>query len=230
MKKIRNKYIRVWVLLFVLFSAAVIVIPGLQRGFDAMDWMFGFALGALEISLVLQLICVCTAFRGETKQKYFHGTPLIRTSYLGLFLTVVLGAVCLLVRPIPDWTGFTVGAVILIWEIAAAKKSSEKTAAAAEKTESSRGFIRSLTGDTEKLLTAAKTPEVKAACDRVLGALSKANAAESPSLSGVEAKICAAFAELSAAAENGDTSAARASADKVVSLLRDRNNNCKLLK
>ena len=224
MKKIQDKYIKVWLILFLLFNALSIVVALLTTGIHARGGMFLTGFGAVDISFIVQLVLVLRAYEGET-QRYYREKPLIRTSYLGLLLTAVLGTVSVLL--LPGWVSVLLGMALLVYELMAFLNSGASGMKEAVKKEApEEAFLPALTQKAEKLLADAPSEAVKAAAEKVLAAIKKANPAQSPALASVEAKIAAAFAELEASDEAG----APAAAEKVLSLLRDRNNSCKLLK
>ena len=76
----------------------------------------------------------------------------------------------------------------------------------------------------------AKDEEAKAQTKKVYEAIRYSDPMSNDALSGVEQQISAKFAELSAAVDEGNSQLIAECAEKLLQLVTERNNKCKVLK
>lgn len=232
MKKNIKFYIIAWAILLALFNLIAFISPG-WAAFEKYSGSFWTGYIFITLAFVGQLVCSLFAFKEDKKEKFFLSLPLITLSYTGLILTLVFGALCMLVSFLPYWVAVIICAVILaVYAIAVlkAKVAAEISSATGEKVKAKTFFIRSLTVDCENLLAKAKSEQAKTACNKVYDAVRYSDPMSSDELSSVEEKISAKISELSTAVTACDDEKITALADETVLLVKERNSKCKVLK
>lgn len=232
MKKRVHLYIVAWTALLVLFNVIAFVFGGLeeQEKYTPSFWI-GYVF--ITVMFIGQLICSYMAFKADSAKKLFYNISLIRTSYIGLIVSFVVGGLCMLISPLPYWVGVIVCAIVLVANVLSVIKA---TAAIDEiervdtKVKTQTFFIKSLTVDAETLMAKAKSDSVKAECKKVYEAIRYSDPMSNDALSSVESQITVKFAALSEAVERDESDTVTKEANEVVILVGDRNKKCRLLK
>ena len=232
MKKRFGLYIAAWAVLLALFNVIAFVSEIFigQNKFTASFWI-GYVL--ITVMFAGQLVCSLLAFKADSDKKFFYNISLIRTSYVGLIVSFVIGGLCMIIAPLPYWVGAILCAIVLAANAVSVIKA---TAAISEverideKVKAQTFFIKSLTIDADTLVARATTDEIKAECKKVYEAIRYSDPMSNDALASVENDISAEFAKLTEAVKADDTDAVAASANELLILVGDRNKKCKLLK
>ena len=232
MKKRFNLYIIAWAVLLALFNVIAFVSVGWagQEKYTPSFWI-GYAF--ITVMFIGQLICSYMAFKADSAKKLFYNISLIRTSYIGLIVSFIVGGLCMLISPLPYWVGVIVCAIVLVVNVLSIVKA---TAAIDEieriesKVKTQTFFIKSLTVDADTLMAQAKSEAVKAECRKVYEAIRYSDPMSHDALSSVESQITVKFAELSEAVKTDDANKVTEIANEIIILVVDRNKKCKLLK
>jgi len=232
MKKRFNLYIVAWAVLLALFNVIAFVSVGWagQAKYTSSFWI-GYVF--ITVMFIGQLICSYMAFKADSAKKLFYNISLIRTSYIGLIVSFVVGGLCMLISPLPYWVGVIVCVIVLAANVLSVIKA---TAAIDEiervdaKVKTQTFFIKSLTVDADTLMASAKSDAVKAECRKVYEAIRYSDPMSHDALSSVESQITVKFAELSEAVKTDNVEAVGELANEVIILVGDRNKICRLLK
>ena len=232
MKKRFNLYIIAWAVLLALFNVIAFVSVGWagQEKYTSSFWI-GYVF--ITVMFIGQLIYSYMAFKADNAKKLFYNISLIRTSYIGLIVSFIVGGLCMLISPLPYWVGVIVCAIVLVANVLSVVKA---TAAIDEiervdtKVKTQTFFIKSLTVDAETLMAKAKSDSVKAECKKVYEAIRYSDPMSNDALSSVESQITVKFAALSDAVERDESDTVTKEANEVVILVGDRNKKCRLLK
>ena len=231
--KIRfNLYIVVWAVLLALFNVIAFVYVGWagQEKYTSSFWI-GYVF--ITVMFIGQLICSYMAFKADSAKKLFYNISLIRTSYIGLIVSFIVGGLCMLISPLPYWVGVIFCAIVLVVNVLSIVKA---TAAIDEieridtKVKTQTFFIKSLTVDANTLMTSAKSEAVKAECKKVYEAIRYSDPMSHDALSSVESQIIIKFTEFSDVVKADNTEKVAEIANEVIILIGDRNKKCKLLK
>ena len=234
MKKAFKFYLIAWAILFVIFNIVVIVLPkettiaGITyTKLGGLSWI---TLILFELCFIGHLICTWIALRQNKLSGTFYRLPLIRLSYACIIVTTVIGCVMMAVPNLPDWIPLIVALIIMALYAVAVLKA----AAAAqivegidEKVKVQTAFIKTLTGDAQTLLSRAKSEPVKSACKKVFEAVRYSDPMSAEALSEVESRIRTEFDSFTDAVISDDAEAATASADELLTLIKERNSRCK---
>lgn len=232
MKKVFQKYLILWAVLFVLFQVTAFVSPG-WSGVEKYTASFWIGYVGIVIAFVGQLVCTYFALKESDLQKTFYNISLITTSYSGLILTLILGGLCMLVSLLPYWVGVILCAAVLAINIIAVIKATiaiDAVSAVDEKIRTQTLFIKSQTVYAESLVTRAKSEAVKAECKKVYEAVRYSDPMSNSALASVESEITIKFSKLSDAVSSDNSAAATELADEIVILIGERNKKCRLLK
>lgn len=232
MKKRFYLYMVAWGILLSLFNVIAFVSVGWagQEKYTPSFWI-GYIL--ITLMFIGQLVCSYKAFKADSAKKLFYRISLIRTSYIGLIVSFIVGGLCMLISPLPDWVGVIVCAIVLAANVLSVVKA---TAAIDEiervdtKIKTQTFFIKSLTADADTLMASAKSESVKAECRKVYEAIRYSDPMGSDALSSVECQITVKFAEFSEAVKVDNAEKVVKVAKEVIILIGDRNKKCKLLK
>lgn len=232
MKKRFHLYIVVWAVLLALFNVIAFVSVGWagQEKYTSSFWI-GYIF--ITVMFIGQLICSYMAFKADSAKKLFYNISLIRTSYIGLIVSFIVGGLCMLISPLPYWVGVIVCAIVLVANVLSVIKA---TAAIDEieridtKVKTQTFFIKSLTVDADTLMASAKSETVKAECRKVYEAIRYSDPMSNDMLVSVEEQITVKFAKLSEAVKADEANKAMEIANEIIILVGDRNKKCKLLK
>ncbi|MBQ7348016.1 MAG: hypothetical protein IJW55_08665 [Clostridia bacterium] len=232
MKKRFGLYVAAWAVLLALFNVIAFVSVGWinQEKYTSSFWI-GYTL--ITAMFIGQLICSAMAFKADTVQKFFYNISLIRSSYVGLIASFIVGGLCMLISPLPYWIGVIACAIVLVVNMLAVIKA---TAAISEveridhKVTVQTFFIKSLIIDAETLMAQAKSEDVKTECKKVCEAVRYSDPMSHDALASVEAQITIQFHTLSEAVESDDVDLVKAVAKNLLVLVADRSKKCKLLK
>ncbi len=225
-------YIAVWVILLALFNVLAFV-PKLTA--ESTVFTTTFWVGYIFITLAFsgQLFCSYIAFKDENINKLFYNISVFATSYISLILSAVVGSLCMVFSFIPYWISIVVCMIVLAFSaitVIKATVAADTVSKIDKKVKVQTFFIKSLTIEADSLLASAKSVEAKAECKRVYDAVRFSDPMSNEVLASAENQITLNFAELATAVYEDDIESVKALADTVLSLLKDRNSRCKLLK
>ena len=232
MKKRFNLYIIAWAVLLALFNVIAFVSVGWtgQEKYTSSFWIGYVFITAMFIG---QLICSYMAFKADSAKKLFYNISLIRTSYIGLIVSFIIGGLCMLISPLPYWVGVIVCAIVLVANVLSVVKATaaiEEVERIDEKIKIQTFFIKSLTVDADTLMASARSEAVKAECRKVYEAIRYSDPMSNDALASVEGQITVKFAELSEAVKADNVEKVIKIANEVCILVGDRNKKRKLLK
>ena len=232
MKKRFNLYIIAWAVLLALFNVIAFVSVGFigEEKYTASFWI-GYIF--ITVAFIGQLICSYMAFKADSTKKLFYNISLIRTSYIGLVVSFVVGGLCMVISPLPYWVGVIVCAIVLVanvFSVVKAVAAIDEIESVDRKIKTQTFFIKSLTVDADTLMASAKSEAVKSECRKVYEAIRYSDPMSNDALASVEGQITVKFAEFSEAVKANDAEKIAEAANEVIILVGDRNKKCRLLK
>ena len=233
MKKGFKYYLSIWVILLAVFNVAVFVSPGEAGGYTKFGGSFWVGYIFITLSFIGQLICAYIAFKADNLQKFFYNVPLIRISRIGLVLTVILGTLCMAIPNLPNWIGVILCLAVLAFtaiSVIKATTAGDIVSGIDEKIESKTSFIKLLTADAEALMSAAKTPELKAEVKKVYEAIRYSDPMSNAALEEINEQIQNQFSVFEDAVKAEDFDLASSYSYELIILIDNRNKKCKLLK
>ena len=237
MKKAFRFYLIAWAILFVIFNIVVIALPkettiaGVTYvKLGGLSWI---TLILFELCFIGHLICTWIALRQNKLSGTFYRLPLIRLSYACIIVTTVIGCVMMAVPNLPSWIPLIVALIIMaLYAVAVLKAAAaaEVVEQIDEKVKVQTAFVRDLTVDASTLMTRAKSEPVKNACKKVYEAVRYSDPVTSDALADVENRIRTEFNAFTDAVLSDNADAVNASADELLTLIKERNSRCKMEK
>ncbi len=234
MKKNFKYFGIVWLVCFALFNAVTFLIPAEIMGINRYEQpVFWVSYALIVVCFLGQLFIAWKFTDNETGEKVFLGIPLLTTGYAAVIVSLIVGAVFMVVPVIPAWIGAIVCLVVLVYFILAAVKAhaaAEAVEAVGEKVKAQTSFIRMAIVDAEMLVQRATTEEIKAEARKAYEALRYSDPMSVPALAGVEAELSKKLEDLKRAVADSNAEAVTAYAAELVLLAQERNAKCKMLK
>ena len=233
MNKNFKYYLGTWIALFAIFNVATFVSPNETAEMTKFGGAFWAGYVFIILAFLGQLAVSFKAFRAENLQKFFYNIPLIRISWSGLVLTLIVGVLCMVIPNLPNWVGIIVCFAILAFYAISLVKASVAANLVSEVDETIKEktfFIKSMIADAEALLAQATSAEAKSACKKVYEAVRYSDPMSSDMLASVEDQIAVKFTELSGAVAANDAAVISSSVEEILLLVKERNSKCKLLK
>lgn len=233
MKKGFKYYLSIWVILLAVFNVAVFVSPGEAGRYTKFGGAFWVGYIFITLAFIGQLICAYIAFKADNLQKFFYNVPLIRISRIGLVLTAILGTLCMAIPNLPNWIGVILCLAVLAFtaiSVIKATAAGDIVSGIDEKIESKAYFIKALTADAETLISAAKTPELRAKVKKVYEAIRYSDPMSNAALEEINEQIQNQFSVFADSVKAGDSGLASSYSDELIILIDNRNKKCKLIK
>lgn len=237
MKKAFRIFLIAWAIMFVLFNVVVIVLPKettiagvTYQKLGGLSWI---ALIVFELCFVGHLLCTWIALKQDRLSGTFYRLPLIRLSYACMIVTLVLGCLAMAIPKLPSWIPAIVALLVMVFYGFAILKAGAAAAVVDyidEKVAEETAFVKALTVDAQSLMTRAKSEPVKNACKKVFEAARYSDPRSTESLSEVESRIRTEVDALTDAVLSDDADAASASADELLTLIKERSGLCRLEK
>ena len=230
-------YLIAWAIMFVLFNLVVIVLPKetmiagvTYTKLGGLSWI---TLIVFELCFVGHLACTWFALRRNKLSGTFYRLPLIRLSYACVIVTLVLGCLAMAIPGLPSWIPLIVALLvtaIYVFSILKAAAAAEIVESIDKKVQAKTTFIKTLTVDAQTLLARAKSEPVKNACKKVFEAVRYSDPMSANALTDVESRIRTEFDALTDAVIADNVDDATASADELLTLIKERNSRCKMEK
>ena len=237
MKKAFKLYLIAWAIMFVLFNAVVIALPKevtignvVYTKLGGLSWI---TLILFELCFIGHLVCTWFALKQNKLTGMFYRLPLIRLSYACVIVTLVLGCLAMAIPNLPSWIPLILTLAVMaiyVFAILKAAAAAEIVESIDEKVQAKTAFIKTLTVDAQTLCSRAKSEQVQAACKKVFEAVRYSDPMSADALSDVESRIRTEFDALTDAVITDNADAATASADELLTLIKERSSRCKMEK
>ena len=233
MNKVLKIYGILWLISFAIFNAIVFLVPreigGVDRWAQGGFWI-GYALKT--VSFVGQLVTCAACLRNENRNKLFLSLSLPLAANGALTASMVVSCVFMLVPTLPAWIGAIISLVILLFLVVAVLKAHvavQLVSAVDERIVQQTAFIRTATDRAYHILQTAGE-DTRTAVKQVWEALRYSDPMSAPHLAVAEGHIDTALQELGRAVQAGETEQAGETAQQLLCLIRQRNQDCKTLK
>lgn len=230
MKKNFKYYAIAWAALLVMFNILSFVVAGTIGQFSPSFWV-GYVF--ISIAMVGQLYCAWLAFKDDSAKQTFYKLSLVTTSYAGLIVCFVVGAICMAIPPLPSWIGAIICVLVLAVNIIAvvkAKAAAEIVSEVDKKVQTATKFIYDMQEESESLLARAKSEEAKSVCKKVRDEFKFSDPMSSSELATVEGEIQTHFDLLKKAVAEGNAEVTTSESEELLALISERNQKCKKLK
>ena len=232
MKKGIKFYAPCWAIALTVFNVITFAVP---ITVNVNKFMPSFWIGYAFITLmfIAQLACSILFFKQDSKEKRFLNIPIISLSYIALLVSIIVGAVAMVVPLIPYWVGIILDMLIVAFyaiAIISSKAAADTIENIDNKVKTQTFFIKSLAVDAESLLNQSKSDETKAIAKKVYEAIRYSDPISNEVLSSVESQIAIKFNEFSNAVIEDNKPTAKAIGNELIILVNDRNTKYKLSK
>ena len=233
MNKVLKFYGLIWLISLAIFNAIVFLVPrelcGVDRWAEGGFWV-GYALST--VSFLAHLLTGVLCLRHNDPNKVFLRLSLPLTASVTLIASLVAGCIFMLIPTVPAWIGSIISLVFLLLFVVAVLKAQiaiSLVSAVDTKIARQTSFMRTATGHANNILQAAGD-STRDVAKKVWEALRYSDPMSHDRLATVEGHIAAALNELEQAVRAGDANAAGETAEQLLCLIRQRNNDCKMLK
>lgn len=233
MKKTFGAYIIGWFAALGLFNVITFVTPNEINGVSKFDTLFWVAYAFITLFFIGQLACAYFAFHADSLQKTFYNISLYKISVSALSSILVVGGLCMAVIQIPEWIGIIACSLVLAINIIAVVQATIAISAVSDidkKIKIKTLYIKMLTAEAQALMAKTDDEQMLAIVQKVFEAIRYSDPVSDSALCAVEDKISDTFKEFSAAVEANNIEAAQSSSKTLLSLIRERNMRCKILK
>jgi hypothetical protein len=224
MKKNFKLYLIAWGVLLALFNVISFVVPNERTT----SFWIGYAF--IFLTFIGQFACSYKVFVDGNTKKMFYNISLIRTSYIGLIVSFVVGGLCMIITPLPYWVGVVACAIVLALNVLSVLKSAaaiDEVERIDNKVKTQTSLIKSLIVEADTLMTSAKSEAVKAECRKVYEAIRYSDPMSSDTLASIESQIVLKFAELTEAVETDNEETIFNISSELLTLISLRNKMCK---
>lgn len=232
MKKGIKFYAPCWAIALAVFNVITFAVP-ITVNVNKFTPSFWIGYAFITLIFIAQLVCSIVFFKQDSKEKRFLNIPVISLSYTALLVSIIVGAVAMVVPLIPYWVGIILDMLIVAFyaiTIIASKAAADTIENIDNKVKAQTFFIKSLTVDAERLLPRAKSDETKAIAKKVYEAIRYSDPMSNEALSSVESQIAIKFNDFSNAVIEDNKPTAKAIGNELIILVNDRNTKCKLSK
>lgn len=222
-----------WLVGLIVFNAVTFLIPSEILGINRFEQPeFWVAYSFIMLAFIAQLVISYAFCKNDTNEKMFLSIPVLKLGYSIIALSVVVGIIFLVVPVIPAWIGAIVCILITAFFIIAMAKANLASNVVLDvgmKIERKTAFIRSAIVEMESLISRANTgdkPEIK----KVYDAFVYSDTVSVPELAEIEFQIKNHLNDLRDAVVAGDSPVVSEEATELLSLIKERNSKCKMLK
>lgn len=223
-----------WIVGFVLFNAITFLIPneifGVTRFNKPVFWV---AYALITLAFVVQLIIAYKFVKEDGMEKTFLNIPLLRTGYIAIIVSVIVGLVFMIFPVLPAWIGAIVCLLIAGYFVIACVNASTVAKVVADidaKVKTKTAFIRMAVVEAENIMSRATSNEIKAETKKVYEALKYSDLMSNSALDDIEQEIDKGLKELKQAVMGNEAKKVLVIVTEILLNIQERNNKCKLLK
>ena len=233
MKRVVWYYVVCWLVFLAVFNTIAFLIPNVFAWENKFTGSFWIAYGAIMIAFLGQLACACIAFRSENAEKLFLNISLVSQSYSALIAMLVVGSVFIVIPSLPSWIGAVGCSAILAFSILSVMKAAvsiDAVVAVGEKTAINTKAMKTMAAEVAGLVELSSTETIKTKLKKVYEEIRYSDPVSNETLEEIEWKIKVAIAELRDAVNQGDEEKIDQLSQKIVAMIKQRNQLCKLSK
>ena len=234
MKNMFKRYMTVWAVFVVVFNVIIFAAPNELAGMTKTGGAFWSSYIMIMLMFVVQFVCAGRAFRESDMERFFLKMPLITISYVALILSVIAGAVCMMIQDLPNWVGVILCALLVGYNVAAVLKAeaaadviSDVEIKAADKT----AFMKQLKAEAEILNNRILAPEIKSSVKKVCEAIKYSDPVSDVSLADAELAVKQSFDEFVGLVNDGCSGEKlQRKQQELIKMIDDRNRRCRVAK
>ncbi len=227
MKKSFKIYAITWTLAIITFNIISFITPTDKIGSFWVGYTF------ITSMFIIQLVCSYLFLKQDTKNKVFLHIPIITISYIALFVSIIIGTVFLVVTKFPIWIAIIISLLVTAFYLIAIismKPAINAIENTDKKVKTKTFFIKSLTIDAQTLTLKSKSNDIKQLSEKVYEAIRYSDPMNNEALTSCESAITLKFKEFEKSVIDDNLELAENISKKLIILINDRNQKCKLLK
>lgn len=229
MKKNFSYYLKIWVILFVLFNIVVFALPVRYANWYKFGGSFWSGYIFIIITFIIQIFVSYKVFNKTNKTRLLYKIPLIQKSFTTLIIMIICGLLCMFYPDLNWWIGALTGTLILAFStinLINTNKAGEDVVEVEEKVKSNTDFIKNMISDAQSLMNNAND-DFKNEYKKVYEALRYSDPVSNEKLKDIEKEISDKF--ICIKNDTGNKVLSK-DVDDLLSLIKERNNKCKLYK
>ena len=234
MKKNFKYFSIAWIVVLVLFNAVTFLIPNEVFGVTRFDkGVFWIAYALITLAFICQIITAYKFVNSDSADKMFLNISLLRTGYMCVCVSVLLGVIFMVVPILPDWIGAVICVIVSGYFATACVKATALSDIVDNKDQQikeSTSFIKNAVVESEILIATATNEEIKLQCNKVYDALRFSDCVSNESLKEIEGEISDSISKLKSAVKEENVTEVTASTDQLLLLINERNIRCKASK
>lgn len=227
MNKNFSYYLKIWVILFVLFNAIVFALPVRYNGWYKFGGAFWSGYIFVIISFIIQIFISYISFKEIDKEKLIYKIPLVSKSFKILVLIIVFESICMFYPDTKQLIGVLVGIALMAVGailIINADKAGMDIVENEEKVKSNTYFVKEISLEIELLMNKADDEKTKELYKSVFETLRYSDPVSSYQTKGIEGKIVNEINDLKNDVNSIDK------INNLLSLINERNIECKKYK
>ena len=217
---------------FWILSAGALIFYNLfawQSGFSISDLSDKVMIGSfvlINLSMIMQLILMSSAYKAGKLACVFYHLPLIKIGFYGLTAMILMILLVLFVPDFPAWIG-ALGCLIIafIEECFSfkAKKTAEYIESVDDKIADQTDFIRSMTVASKALIESAESEEMKKECKKIYETFRYSDPMSTSDLIDEEERIHDLFLTFISAVKNSQSEQAKLISNELQQKIQERN-------
>lgn len=223
-----------WIVGFVLFNAITFLIPNEIFGVTRFDkGVFWIAYALVTLSFIVELITAYKFIKEDSNEKMFLNIPLLRTGYIAIIVSIIVGLAFMIFPILPAWIGAIVCLLIAGYFVIACVNASTVADIVADidvKVKTKTAFMRMAIVEAENILARTTTTEIKEEVKKVYEALKYSDPMSTPVLDEIEQEIDNGLKELKNAVTCNDNAKVLSVTASILLNVKERNTKCKSLK
>ena len=231
MKKTAIYYSVIWLISLAIFNVITFVTPkDLGNKLEGSFWA-GYVF--VTVAFVAHLACAIYAFVKNDLRKTFYNLSLVRISYTGVVIMLIVGSISMTVRFIKPWVAIVACAVVLAFNIIALTKATAAAVLVSDvdaRVAGETALIHKLTSEARAVLLSTNDPTLQSEAKKIYEALRYSDPTDHADLSELNWQIKGGLNAFAAAVKKEDGDLAAVEAQNLLALLESRNMQLKALK
>lgn len=223
-----------WLVGFVLFNAITFLIPNEVFGVTRFDkGVFWVAYALIIVSFIVELVTAYKFIKADGNEKTFLNIPLLRTGYMAIVVSILVGLIFMIFPVLPTWLGAIVCLLVAGCFVIAGVKAEAVANTVADvgaKVKIKTAFIRMAIVEAENIMSRATTTEIKVEVKKVYESLKYSDPMSSPALNDIEQEINDGLQALKKAVTENDCEQVLSVTKSILLNIKERNSKCKALK
>lgn len=223
-----------WIVGFVLFNAITFLIPNEIFGVTRFDkGSFWIAYSLITLSFLAEIATAYKFIKDDGAEKMFLNIPLLRTGYMAVVVSVIVGIVFMIFPVLPAWIGAIVCLLVAGYFAIACVKAivlSEVVYQKEQQIKTNTSFIKDAVIESANLIASATAEEIRIECQKIYDAFRFSDYVSKSSLKEVETEISNYLSKMNLAVRNGNITEVKFTSKKLLILIKERNMRCKASK